>query len=926
MEIVKLKEIKNLLPKNSWVGERLNNNTKDFENELVIFVKGDLVTENINLDNILESLPEIKGAKVDENLIFLLLIDGDLTANNIYNEEDDGSGGLIILGNATVNNMIVGGQEIFITGNLTIAECFWGNYNHGMLKVTGAINAQIFMATDEYAYDFEKENLKANYFLCDDMEERDEEEYSQMKAYSIFVDEIHWDETDDDDPTGWSDWLSRNTAIRLLTENKNILKTDIRIITQEELDASIYAEIPLIFERNNFTTEIEFQVEKDNYEKLFSLVKSDEDYYEYHLEDLGVTIFVIKEHLQQAENGKQEQKIHFVIDDILQIYLYCKHEEALSSNNISMIAVYTDDNNELDKEYNLFANEKLLTSFKKIWNELLLRFERGIFFKQRFEETVQVNEVLHLLSLPIVKDKYNDYENEDKNGFWSGNYFIGMRLHGANNQVGSLDIGMEIEDIEEFDVWKLLLHPNSLENPTFIELLYNSSQNGTTTDKYNDFENKVVVDMLDWELYEKAIKLYPKLTTAIENNNKSFIHKYIEDENEVLEKKESVIKKMDATLVMHKDKTIIYGGVTFKIINWYEANKLLAGLKDLKGEQIYNVYEDNWRFPDDEENAVFLLAEEDVHIKEFTIEYSEETAIDDYFVLAFIFMKNIKVDTYIISNDIDNSPALIVMGNVEVKNISLAGNIYFIGGDLVCDSLLGEYNHGELYVKGNTTAQLIYTYDMRMYFNKFVSLESIVCEDIFRIHLNLLFENENGDIVIEQGYFPSTHYIQEIVKDIFLEKDGNDYKLCNNIFNKAIALNESLIDVEKLSTYNKKNHFKTFETFFTFLLEFKEYKKDKLLMTFYGRGEKEAMFLPFESENKAHHLLSYNYLEGSNLKVQLLRKEETKELNLYFDLIDDEGDSRVSWTCNEEIVSLERNCAIHAIYEGYNAIVTKCVP
>lgn len=84
-----------------------------------------------------------------------------MKAGNIYNNETDGSTGLVVMGNLTANNIVVGGQELFVAGDLAVNELFWGDYNHGELQVRGSIQAKVFINTD-YGVDYKRFEEHAN--------------------------------------------------------------------------------------------------------------------------------------------------------------------------------------------------------------------------------------------------------------------------------------------------------------------------------------------------------------------------------------------------------------------------------------------------------------------------------------------------------------------------------------------------------------------------------------------------------------------------------------------------------------------------------------------------------------------------------------------------------------------------------------------
>jgi hypothetical protein len=124
----------------SWAYVRNERNDGEFENESVILLEGDTRLDSLNLDK-----------PLGEESVFIVLVDGNLVVDSyIYNEDTDGATGLTVLGDLQARNMVVGGQEIYVTGNLQVSELFWGDYNHGDLTVAGNVAALLFMDTEEY--------------------------------------------------------------------------------------------------------------------------------------------------------------------------------------------------------------------------------------------------------------------------------------------------------------------------------------------------------------------------------------------------------------------------------------------------------------------------------------------------------------------------------------------------------------------------------------------------------------------------------------------------------------------------------------------------------------------------------------------------------------------------------------------------------
>lgn len=139
-DMIPLLQVKDKLPTDSLIYAWIGRDPERWEEELVAYFAGDARLDSLDLDT-----------PFGDERIRLILIDGNLEVDRyIYNENTDGAAGLIVNGDLAVRNMLVGGQEIYVSGSLTVRELFWGDYNHGDLTVKGDASAAVFADTDEY--------------------------------------------------------------------------------------------------------------------------------------------------------------------------------------------------------------------------------------------------------------------------------------------------------------------------------------------------------------------------------------------------------------------------------------------------------------------------------------------------------------------------------------------------------------------------------------------------------------------------------------------------------------------------------------------------------------------------------------------------------------------------------------------------------
>jgi len=141
----------NLLPADSQISELAKKDPEAFSTEKIAIYYGDLVLDHLLLDDI--------GELVGEAGVYGLLVQGNLTVRYIYNENPDGAVHLVVLGNLQAQNMAIGGQMIYIQGNLLVNELCWGDYNHGELHVKGNAAAKVLLLTDEYHFRVDGQTL-----------------------------------------------------------------------------------------------------------------------------------------------------------------------------------------------------------------------------------------------------------------------------------------------------------------------------------------------------------------------------------------------------------------------------------------------------------------------------------------------------------------------------------------------------------------------------------------------------------------------------------------------------------------------------------------------------------------------------------------------------------------------------------------------
>ncbi len=207
-------------------------------------------------------------------------------------------------------------------------------------------------------------------------------------------------------------------------------------------------------------------------------------------------------------------------------------------------------------------------------------------------------------------------------------------------------------------------------------------------------------------------------------------------------------------------ENITHAGIVFKAIEKDEASKFIKDLRNLKNEiLIYNFF-DTAIFPDYNNNAFFLICEEDAAADALVLDIQIK-AHPEIKILGYIFLKNLTLETSLSVFDSNFAPALIVLQNLSCLQIKLAGNHHYIGDSIIdCDVIWCKGNTGALYVKNCIIANVLIVQDMYV---EIKTIETISCI----VHIGKHTTNTL------RSYY---NEVQEIINDLFLVTDTHDLK------------------------------------------------------------------------------------------------------------------------------------------------------
>ncbi|SEO03426.1 SMI1 / KNR4 family (SUKH-1) [bacterium A37T11] len=493
----------NILPQNSWWIQRLAYDKYECEKEIIAYAEGDVFFEHLNLDYIHLQINLTDETYLDR--VSLILVNGNVIAKNIFNEETDGAVSVMVLGNLEADNILVGGQEIYVTGNLIVHNLFWGDYNHGELIVEGNITAKVLMASD-YNFDSERfynnENINVG-LLIDDNEAHGV--YAREIMETAFKEECLLKEEEiDEEIYSYKNWLNTIELINRLHKNTPILHDKIKALPEDN--------IPFVFENYNLTDN---HMERFRISDLFALFGDDET----HLKELEF------EHFDTYKRVRTQPNKPFSTN----IYLQYKQEYAVMifyfnyEGNLRRGIVYKSFIEE-DKEWHTLDLQQtplpLKEFIEKAWKNLLLDFSAAEYYQQQFSRQITVQDIYDILALPVVKKQYSDYYNDEGKSYYIGNLMVQFRQN---------------ENIEDgcprISIVKSMPYAKDDAQNIFYHLDINKDESGTEivtlNTQYTDgYDSEVYhVSITHYQKYKEILSYFAIIKKKLEATNKKYLNR-----------------------------------------------------------------------------------------------------------------------------------------------------------------------------------------------------------------------------------------------------------------------------------------------------------------------------------------------------------------------------------------------------------------
>jgi hypothetical protein len=466
-----LTEVTALISPDCWIAERLANDPDELGGERVLYITGDLQLPELHLDAPLATgsalrmwLQNQPGGASDTSLPrapFLILIEGNLQIDGALTCDDtDGATHLVVTGKAQAHNAVVGGQLLHVGGALQVDDLLWGHYNHGELRVRGALKARVAVFTDEYHVHIA--GAEQVEFLLDEV--RDVEhlaEFSCEVVAAIFAPEFLDDA--DTGADGISALLNRDAVSAAVRAGDPATRSSADIhalfpiahdlcadntISVENIMAVLHT--PVIAHKQYKATGWFQQTD-------FSLCQRHVDEEEDQRDDnVFITVWKTWDFYLSVEQVPVPQGL------VARVAAAVLRRTVPTTRQLTLIyRDYTDGEPGEWKALAPHTEPKAWKACQHAWRGVLDYVRKAVGqhrarypLHKRLKAELTPARIESFTSLPLFTEHYNDWWDSDKNGYWEGDIWVGARqpcMHDGEPWGRALKLSWENGDIAPGD-------------------------------------------------------------------------------------------------------------------------------------------------------------------------------------------------------------------------------------------------------------------------------------------------------------------------------------------------------------------------------------------------------------------------------------------------------------------------------------------
>jgi hypothetical protein len=358
----------------------------------------------------------------------------------------------MVTGNMNAKNIAVGGQEIYVSGNLMIEEILCGSYNHGETIVKGDLSAAVLVQDDEYS--FKVDGHKSIACLVNVWEGDGVFQELPVDIHEVLIDEVFLDMEEEEADFSFS------TLVTVIKEERSALKKINESPTRKKA-AHLY------FTHNT--------INEENILKLTQciLMPSDKPSFDFREQDIFFKVQL--EHIDADGDGRDLSV--YMNDNRHHYYIWLEQD-----HSIGLLRRTIDEGSEWEDITG--ESQEQLAEISDCWTMLLTCINMA----ELYLRNIEVQYVQDILQHSVIQELYS--EEEENDGFWDGSKCYSFRQAHTDEDGDLLPGRIEIKTPDE------AYYFYTLDNGTYVSRYYQPP------DQYGK-QDMSFLDLRRWEASER---------------------------------------------------------------------------------------------------------------------------------------------------------------------------------------------------------------------------------------------------------------------------------------------------------------------------------------------------------------------------------------------------------------------------------------
>lgn len=442
---IPISQLADKFPEGSWWAKFY----QDFSDEqLAAYYEGDLTLPSLNLD--------WEQAFPQQKEVIIIFIDGNFTVDDLYNKETDGAIGLMVTGNMSAKNIAVGGQEIYVSGNLMIEGILCGSYNHGETIVKGDLSAAVLVQDDEYS--IKVDGQKSIPCLVNVWEGDGVFQELPVDIHEVLIDEVFLDVEEEEEEADFS----FGTLVNIIKEGRSVLKKINESPTNKKA-------VHLYFTHNT--------INEENILKLTQCILMPSDKPSFRFWEQDVFFKVQLEHIDA--DGEERDLSVYMNDNRHHYYIWLEQD-----HSVGLLRRTIDEGSEWEDISE--ESQEQLAEISDRWTMLLTCANMA----ELYLRNIEVQYVEDILQHPVIQKLYSEEEGEVDDGFWDGSKCYSFRQAHTDEDGDLLHGRIEIKTPDG------AYYFYTLDNGTYVSRYYQPP------DQYGK-QDMPYLDLRRWEASER---------------------------------------------------------------------------------------------------------------------------------------------------------------------------------------------------------------------------------------------------------------------------------------------------------------------------------------------------------------------------------------------------------------------------------------